>query len=208
MARTRKGRVPGAFELACRCGQVALGVDVPGRGAASRVLCYCDDCQTAARALEAQDDVLGPGSGTDIVQTTPDRVTVLRGAQHLAALRLSPKGLLRWYASCCDTPLCNSLPNLKLGFVGVVIRPGQSAQVDAVLGSPRAHIFTTTARPRAEAPGKDVGFAATGMAVLVRLIAAAASGRAKDSPFRDAQGNPVGPVKVLTKEERFEARPG
>lgn len=196
------------LELGCRCGACALEIDLSGWGAASRVVCYCDDCQTAARALKAQADVLGPGSGTHIVQSTPDRVRILRGREHLAVLRLSPKGLMRWYAGCCDTPMCNTLPNLKLPFVGLVIRPDRTPQIAAAVGKGCAHVFTTTARPRAEAPRKDVAFAAAGFAILRRMLVALVAGRGGQSPFRDAQGAPVAPVRVLTPEQRHDARPG
>ena len=197
-----------SLELACRCGARALSLDVSGWGSASRVVCYCDDCQTAARALGAQAAVLGPGSGTQIVQTTPDRIRLLRGAESLRILRLSPRGLLRWYAGCCDTPMLNTLPNLKLPFVGAVIRPDRVEDVAQALGRRPAHVFTTTARPRADAPRKDVGFAAAGFAVLRRMLVAALAGRAKLSPLRGQDAAPIAPVRVLTAEERHDARPG
>lgn len=196
------------LELTCRCGACALALDMSGWGAASRVVCYCDDCQTAARALGAQTAVLGAGSGTQIVQTTPDRIALLRGADGLRIVRLSPKGLLRWYAGCCDTPMLNTLPNLKLPFVGVVIRPDRVADVAQVLGQRSAHVFTTTARPRADAPRKDVGFAAAGFAVLRRMLVAGLSGRGRLSPLRAQDAAPIAPVRVLTAEERHDARPG
>jgi len=52
---------------------------------------------------------LMPDAGVALYQTRPDCVHIDDGAEHLACLRLSPKGLLRWYASCCDTPLANTL---------------------------------------------------------------------------------------------------
>lgn len=196
------------MEHSCRCGACAVKVNLSGWGVGNRVTCYCDDCQTFARALGAQGDALGPGAGTGLVQTTPDRLEILRGAEHLAILRLSPKGLLRWYAACCDTPMMNTLPNLKLSFVGLVVRPDQQTAVAALLGQRSAHVFTSTARPRTEAPRKDVAFAAAGFAVLRRMLVGALAGRAKLSPLRSEAGEPVAPIRVLTKEERHDARPG
>ena len=192
---------------ACRCGQTELALDVTGFGAASRIICYCDDCQTFARALDAQADVLGPGSGTGIVQSTPDRLRIVKGAENLAILRLSPKGLLRWYAGCCDTPMCNSLPKMGVPFVGIVFRREEGPAVTQILGKRCAQVFTTTARPRGEAPRKDVGFAVTGFAVLRRMIVALLSGRAKTNPLRAPAGAPIAPIRVLTPEERHDARP-
>jgi hypothetical protein len=39
---------------------------------------------------------------------------------HLRLMRLSEKGLLRWYAGCCDTPLFNTMATPKVPFVGVL----------------------------------------------------------------------------------------
>ena len=198
----------GTLETSCRCGEVVVRLDVPRKGGCTRTVCYCDDCQTAPRALGAEAHVLGPGSGTDLVQSTPDLLHIDKGADRLGVLRLSPKGLFRWYARCCDTPMFNTLANLKLGFVGVIIPAEASKQVDAAFGAPRAHVFTTTARPRSEAPRKDVGFSVAGYGVLSRLFAAKISGRSKHSPLMQEDGTPIAKIRVLTKEERHDARPG
>jgi hypothetical protein len=35
-------------------------------------------------------------------------------------MRLTPKGLLRWYAGCCRTPIGNTLATPKLSFIGLL----------------------------------------------------------------------------------------
>ena len=99
---------------------------MPSRRAGTRVTCYCADCQTAARLCPEPDALLGPAGGTDIWQTTPDRLTLVRGAEHLEIRRLSPKGLCRWTATCCETPLFNTLERLGFPFVGLTLRPDEA----------------------------------------------------------------------------------
>ena len=89
--------------FSCQC-QKLQGVVLEG-GTCSRVLCYCKDCQAFARYLRRQSAMLNDQGGTHIVQVAAHRVRFTRGMEHLAVVRLSPRGLLRWYASCCDGTL-------------------------------------------------------------------------------------------------------
>jgi hypothetical protein len=103
----------------------------------------CDDCQAFARYLE-QPGVLDAHGGTDIYQTAPAHVQLSDGAEHVRCVRLSPKGLLRWYTACCNTPIGNTLASPGVPFVALVhsfmdhSAPGQAR--DRVLGAPRAFI--------------------------------------------------------------------
>lgn len=190
------------FEVECKCGAVRLRVDVPRRGAGTRVVCHCKDCQTAARALGAQ-DLLGPGAGTDIWQTTPDKLCIVQGGEHLRVLRLSPKGLSRWHAGCCDTPMMNTLRKATLPFVGVVLGAPDVAR-DKITGPVFAHAFTASAPPGTGGPLKDVNFARTGLGVVTRMIGAYLSGKSGENPVL---GLMDAPVRVLTLEERRAATP-
>ena len=58
--------------------------------------------------------------GTEIFQTTPSQIVLSQGAEHLRCLRLSAKGLLRWYAGCCRLPLVNTIASAQLPFAGVI----------------------------------------------------------------------------------------
>ncbi len=192
------------LDCTCRCGAVKLRVAVPRRSSGTRAKCYCTDCQTAAQALGAA-DLLDPAGGTEVWQTTPDLLEIVQGAEHLVILRLSPKGLFRWYAACCDTPLCNTLPRLGLPFVSIVLPPGTAD--DVVLGPVGAHVNTIGAQPGQGAPARDVNFAAAGMTVLWRMAISALSGRAGKNPLRTPGGDPIAPIRVLTLAERNAAKP-
>ncbi len=191
----------------CRCGATRFDIDVPGRWAGTRVTCYCKDCQTAAHLHAAGRDVLSPAGGTDVWQTTPDLIRIVAGAEHLKVIRLSPKGTYRWHAACCGTPMCNTTPNLKLPFAGIVLRQSEVPQIDKRLGPSRCHAFTAAAVPGAGAPKKDQGFARAGALVLKRMLTAWLSGRAQQNPLRRDDGTPIAPIDVISKQTRLAAIP-
>ncbi len=184
-----------------------LRVDVPGASAGTRAICYCRDCQTAAQLHDHGADMLSPAGGSDIWQTTPDRIEILQGAEHLKVIRLSPKGLMRSHAACCGTPMFNTLPNPKLPFIGMVLRQSACADADTVYGKVRCHASTEGARPGAGAPARDKGFKRAGFEVLQRMLAAWLSGRGKDTPLIGPDGAPIAPVEVITKDQRRAATP-
>ncbi|MFP6709993.1 MAG: DUF6151 family protein [Alphaproteobacteria bacterium] len=73
-------------------------------------------------------------SGTDVLRMIPAQVTCRQGAGQLRCLRLTAKGLYRWYANCCKTPIANTIaPGPP--FVGVV-RTALAADgpLDAAIG--------------------------------------------------------------------------
>ena len=56
----------------------------------NRVVCYCDDCQAFAHQL-GRADLLNAQGGTDIVQVAPASLTFVKGQEHIAGVRLTPK---------------------------------------------------------------------------------------------------------------------
>jgi hypothetical protein len=128
-------------ELYCRCREVRGRVKDASPETANRVVCYCDDCQAFLQHL-GRTDLLDDHGGTDIVQVAPASLTFDRGSERIVGVRLSPKGLYRWYASCCKTPLGNSVVP-AIPFVGIVAQvfDGTGATADAVFGKPAGAIW-------------------------------------------------------------------
>lgn len=108
--------------LACTCGRVQGRVRglSPKRG--NHLVCYCDDCQAFAHWLERADELLDEHGGTEVFQVTPAQLEIDEGRELLRCLRLSESGLMRWYASCCNTPVANMLAQPKFPFAGVSCR--------------------------------------------------------------------------------------
>lgn len=185
----------------CRCGSLRGEIE-PGHVYA-RATCYCRDCQAFARALR-REDVLDPSGGTDIVAMLPAAVHFTVGGSRLACLSLTPRGLLRWYARCCDTPIANTARNPKLAYVGLLAHCLQSGALNATVGPSRIALNTKSARrPVSATPLRTL----LGVARIMRgVLAARLLGRNRTNPFFDgATSRPVVEPRVLTMRERAEA---
>ncbi len=88
--------------------------------AGNRVVCYCDDCQAFAHYLGRAKEVLDASGGSDIFQTVPAKLQITEGAENLRCLRLSGKGMVRWFTGCCKTPVANGMPWQRAPFAGVL----------------------------------------------------------------------------------------
>ena len=176
----------------CDCGEVSGYIDARPPHGATHAACYCADC---LRAENAMGQPYPGGRGVALVQTRPDRVHFLKGADRLGILRLSPKGLFRWYATCCGVPLFNTPPRKGVPFASL-----HAARVPSPedLGRVRAHL---------NAGEKTSGIWRAMPPVILRTLAARLSGGWKRTPFFDEDGEPVAKPKVLTREQRAAAAP-
>ncbi|MEQ9695401.1 DUF6151 family protein [Shimia sp. SDUM112013] len=191
------------LSLSCSCGHMKLSLPacLPTHG--TRLRCYCKDCQAGAHALYAE-RVLDDQGGTDLFHTTPARLEISEGEDALACLRLSPKGALRWYASCCDTPMFVTLATPSLRFVGVLTHNLQG-DVERAFGPVKAQVYCDGARPGSEKPS-EYGFYGAGWGVLSRHIGAVFGG-AKANPLFTDKRIPVVVPRVLSRVERKAATP-
>jgi len=93
-----------ALTATCRCGQVRIVVD--GAPILSAV-CHCDDCQAAAKVIEALPGaprITDAYGGTGLTLVRPDRMRVVAGAELLKPYKLRPDSPTnRRVASCCNT---------------------------------------------------------------------------------------------------------
>lgn len=187
--------------LRCRCGAIEGYVASPR--SAGRAVCYCRDCQSFARFLGDAQHILDSAGGTAIVATQPRHVHLTRGTQHLRCMRLSDKGLLRWYAGCCRTPIGNTPPDPKLSYVGLVhsCLPGTGAEIDRAFGPPRIALNTGSATLPVS-PTRVASF--FGILKIIRnVLSARLSGAYKDNPFfQPGSATPVAPVQTLTLAQR------
>ena len=74
----------------------------------TRVICYCQSCQAFARFLGGT-GILDAHGGSDILQVSPSHVRITEGIDRLRSMRLTEKGLIRWYTDCCKTPVGNTI---------------------------------------------------------------------------------------------------
>lgn len=182
----------------CKCGSLKGVLQDVSRSSGTRVVCYCKDCQAFARHLGAH-AVLDEQGGTDIYQTLPRHFEITSGVENLGCLRLSPKGLLRWYAKCCNTPLCNTLANNKFYMVGMLSDTTVSGK--EALGPIKAQTNVAGAiggGVKSKGQLKAIGD------ILSRQLGAMIWKRTQH-PFFDDAGTPIVEPTTLSLEERRRA---
>ena len=145
-------------KLSCSCGAVqGVAINVTAK-TGTRVVCCCDDCQKFAAHLHREADILDKFGGTDIYQTSQSQIKIDSGAEHIRCLRLTSKGLFRWYTDCCKTPIGNTLSS-GFPFVGVIHNfMNIEGSRDTVLGSVRAYVQTKHARGTPNYPNSSEKF--------------------------------------------------
>lgn len=106
------------LKLRCECGEVRGRLLVKSLEEGNNITCMCDDCQSFAHYLEKGQTILNENGGTPIFQVTPNKVEITKGKDKLTCMQLGPKGIKRWYTSCCKTPVANTL-SAKMAFNGI-----------------------------------------------------------------------------------------
>ena len=192
--------------LKCQCGKLTGSLKNVSSSRGTHLICYCDDCQKFAIALNREDTVLDDLGGTEIFQSNPANLSFETGQDHLCCLRLTPKGLMRWYAGCCNTPIANTLPTPKVPFVGVIhtiFDFEDEREKKKVLGKISARIQSRFARGK---PPKNAHTRAPLRVILKAVFCLGLAWFRKEngvSPFFDGEGKPVVTPRVLELGERL-----
>jgi hypothetical protein len=187
-----------ALSLRCECGRVQGRVETD-QGYV-RATCYCHDCQAYARWLD-RPGVTDAQGGTDIVAMNPAAVHFTAGDEQIACMSLSGKGILRWYAACCRTPLGNTPRDGKVAYLGVVTTGLSPArEVDAAFG-PRGKTVINAGSAHGKVKTTPVGFVVGGLGI-VRGILGAKMRKQEPTLFFDGEGQPIREVEVLSAAER------
>ena len=202
--------MPIDIPLRCRCDSVrgmALAL-APDHG--THGICYCDDCQAFFHYL-ARDEMLDAHGGSDIFQLTPAQLRIDAGAEHIRCVRLSDKGMFRWFASCCRTPIANTMGAARLPFAGMLlcfVDPDvDQATRESAFGKPIAFAFGRYARGGAP-PNVPAGVPIRWALRTVRKLARGfVLGQHRPSPFFDEHGAPVVQPTVLTPAQRSALTP-
>lgn len=188
-----------AIPLRCRCGAVQGTVREVSPSTCCNVVCYCRDCLTFARYL-GEAGIVDAHGGTPIVQFAPSQVEITTGFDRLRSLRLSPKGLLRWYTDCCRTPIGNMV-SAKVPFVGmprVCLPSATAADVGPAVGvNARSRVGGV---PEGAHAGAPVGLL---LRISRLMFGWWIRGKGRPSPFFDpGTGAPKVTPHVLSLDER------
>jgi hypothetical protein len=179
---------------------------VRAAGVSNRLICYCKDCQAFARFLGDPDETLDRQGGTEIVQLAASRVVLEGGAEQLAVVRLTERGMLRWYAMCCNTPIGNTAADPRLSFIGLVHTCLQRDELESAFGPLRARVNTASAADGIAL--REEGLLRTILRFAAIVIPEWFSGRFRRTPFFSASGSPTAMPVVLAAAERERLKHG
>lgn len=183
----------------CACGAVEAQL-TPVEG--TRCICYCASCQAFLRRLDKY-DLADAHGGTDLFQTTPDKITFSKGLENLTAMRITDKGPIRWSTTCCNTPVCNTGAKRVVPLASFLVAGLQNPKV---LPPVLARVNRKDATGRVE--GEAGSMRSLIFAFLRRAIPMLITGKYKRTPFFNADGRPVAEVKLLSPEEKLAAYGG
>ena len=195
----------------CSCGAVSGVARNLSAGSTNHVICSCKGCQSYAHFLGRTDDMLDAEGGSNIFQLDPKNLEITEGMDHVACMRVTPDGPLRWYTDCCKTPLGNTFPKGGVPFLGMLPictgHKGNSEEIVNIVGSVRGHV-----NPPAPLP---FGGRLKNFLMLVRFAGKLAwwrlTGGRSYKPFFDADTmKPIRKPFTISDEERatLEAKAG
>jgi hypothetical protein len=183
--------------IQCKCGVVRGQLESSGRH--NRLICYCTDCRAFARFLGKAPDVLDEQGGTEIIQVAQSRLHFVQGEDCLSAVRLSDKGMIRWYTTCCGTPIGNTMVNPKASFIGLIHTCLDRIQVDNDFGTKVAVLNTNSALGKPKP--KQRGLLGVVARFIWIVVTSRIDGRYRKSPLFNASGSPRVDPKILKPEE-------
>lgn len=193
-----------SLRLQCRCG--VLRGQVRETRKALRGVCYCTDCRAYSHHLGLAHEIHDTLGGLEFVATQAHHISLEQGADQLACGSLSQKGLLRWTAKCCNTPIANTVRNWKFPYVGLMhtgIAHDRAAYEQAF---PRVQMRVNTASALAPVPAMRLQSLVALAGFMPRVLAGAFAGSYRDTPFfLSPTGQPVAKVDVLSKAENAQA---
>ena len=179
--------------FSCSCGALTGRISERGARTGTHVVCFCHDCRAAQLYFGQPDPAPGP---VNVFQMSPEEITFLSGKDNLSCMRLSPKGMLRWYAKCCNAPLATTSPTPKIPFAGFDVNRLRAPES---IGPVTTRGFVP--RGNGKQSHEMLQYAAWGL--VKRVVPSRLVGRWKNTPFFDvATGTPCVTPTTLSKSER------
>ena len=186
----------------CKCSGVrGIARSVSPR-TVNHAVCYCRDCRAFLHWLE-RDELLDDHGGTEIIQLGRSRLEIEEGHDQIQCMRLSPKGLHRWYAQCCKTPLANTLPAIPFAGVARAVFDVRADDGESTFGP----VMSGHVRQAIGGAPPDAKLRLRDAVHITRLLASwALRGLGHPTPFFDRKNRPVVTPRVLTTAERQQLR--
>jgi hypothetical protein len=182
----------------CKCGALRGVARAVSPKTANRSLCYCHDCRAFAHWL-GREDLVDARGAVEIVQVARARLEISDGLERVRCLRLSDKGMHRWYADCCKTPLGNTIP--RIPFIGVARATLEIPleRSDEMLGAILvAHVGSAVGGAR-----RGEGMSVRSALHITRLLASwTLRGLGHPTPLFSRENRPTVTPQILTAAER------
>ena len=195
----------------CTCGSVTGVAHNLSASTTNHVVCSCKGCQSYAHFLGRTDDMLDAEGGSNIFQLDPKNFEIISGMEHVACMRVTKEGPVRWYADCCKTPLGNGFPKGGIPFLGVlpicIGHKGTSGEVVKLVGPVRGHIN----QQKPIGVGEKLRNAGMLVRFACQLLGWRIRGGKSWKPFFDQKTlRPIRKPLIITDEERaaLEAKAG
>jgi len=185
--------------LKCSCGAVQGVASSVTAKSGNRVVCCCDDCQLFARYLDREDVMLDKYGGTDIFQMPISHVSIIQGAEKIRCVRLSRKGMFRWYVECCKTPIGNTM-SAGVPLIGVIHNfmddtSNREKNIGPVLGYTQTKFAKKALPPDRNQSTFPIGLI---LRFLSKVILWKLKGLNRPSPFFSSSGSPVSEPHILS----------
>lgn len=187
--------------LSCTCGKIKGYTENITAKSGNRINCCCIDCQNFATYLQKEEQILDEYGGTDIFQIPLSHLKISQGIEHIACMRFTEKGLYRWYANCCNTPIGNTLGS-KAPFIGVIHNFMQNTSMrDADLGQSLGTIHWHSAKLPVPDEQK-ASFLQISTRILAKLISWKIRGLNKPSVFFDNNGRSIVKPSIMNTSSK------
>lgn len=186
------------INLKCACGKVQGKTEHIDSKIGNRMICCCDDCQSFAQYLKQEDTILDQFGGTDIFILPITHLKITQGNDQVACIRLSAKGMFRWYTKCCNTPIANTM-GANMSFIGLIHSfMDNSLTHDEDLGLPRAYLQSKYAKK--EVIQKTNAAFKTTSRMIFKILIWKLKGLNTPSAFFDKKGDPITKPIVLNEK--------
>ncbi len=187
------------LNLQCNCGNVQGFVKNVTPKSGNRCICFCKDCQAFPNELGQADSVLDEHGGTELFQAALSHVNITQGSDNLRCLRLTKKGLYRWYTDCCNTAVGNTV-SAKIPFFGIV-HSFIKDEMDRteLLGPIRGAVFIKHAKDGYEKPDTYASELVVNLRVIAKLLVWKMKGFSKPSVFFDENGRAIVKPNIIEK---------
>ena len=162
--------MPGDLSFACICGTVTGHLDEKAVSNGTHVTCGCRSCRAATKHLTSKTVPF-----VDVYLTSSHHVHINSGFDKLAALKLSPKGSNRIYATCCGAPISVIEHTQRLCFTSIYTnRLSESDRIGPIV----AQVYRAKPDDR-----RHIGLGKVVRQVLARALSDRLTGKWKSSVF-------------------------